>query len=156
MLVLTGIIAGLHLIAVAFAATGPLFAAWCDVTRHRRGVADLAGRWITGHAVGGLLIGSGLGLLLGYVQWSDGFHAALRALRGKLEWGGAEWLFSLVLLVIVSRWWNRRPDLSRGKRWVRAILNLLAGTNLLYHFSFLFFVLERLERLGTVDRVDAA
>ena len=156
MVVVTGIVAGLHLVAVAFAASGPLLAAWCDLARKRRELADHAGCWIAGHAVGGLLVGSGLGLLLGYLQWSDGFRVSLRALRAKLEWGGAEWLFSLVLLVIVARWWNRRPDLPRGKRWVRAILSLLAGTNLLYHFSFLFFVLERLERLGVVDPVDAA
>ena len=157
MIFLTGVVLGLHVICVSLASVGPLLAAWCDVGRGRTTpAAPVAGRFIASVALWGLVIGSLLGLLLGYLGWSDSFRVALKLLRRKLEWGGVEWLFSLALLIVVAVWWRKQAAPGTGGRWIRALLGVLAGTNLLYHFTFLFFILEQVERYPVADSIDPA
>jgi hypothetical protein len=65
-----------------------------------------------------------------------------------MHWAVVEAVFSAVLLV---GWWRCLPGHAGGKRWAwltRGFIAILASTNLLYHFPFLFSVAAHLHSRG--------
>jgi hypothetical protein len=139
----------LHVLVMGAPATLPLLAAWFEF-REGRGdrVAGVLGRRLLGASLGLFLIGALLGLVVGWVQWDRGLSDALARLASRVHYGVLELIFSLVLLVGQWLWWRSAPEISRVGRGVRALLGILAGTNLLYHFPVLFAVISHLVHLG--------
>ena len=137
------IVLALHLMCMNVAAAGPLVCIWLD-WRGGRGdpLADRVGRFLCWNSLIIFFIGGGLGLLLAYLHWDDEYHQMLHKLRSKITFGGWELIFSLVLVWATSIIWRIAPS-SKSARWWRRLLLLLAGTNLLYHFPFLFTIISR-------------
>lgn len=129
----------LHLLCVNVAAAGPLICLWLE-WKEGRG-SELAGRaatWLGTVACWTLLAGGLLGLLIGWLHWSEDYAALWNGtLRKKAWWGVGEYMFSLGMSTGYA-WW-RRAGAERG-RWLRQAVLLMSGTNLLYHFPFLFSV----------------
>jgi hypothetical protein len=140
------------------ATAGPLVCIWLD-WRGGRGdqLADRVGRFLCWNSLVVFLIGGGLGLVLAYLHWDDEYHLMLHKFRSKINFGGWELIFSLVLVWGTSIIWRIAPS-SMSARWGRRLLLLLAGTNLLYHFPFLFTIISRVNA-GAYDvavEVDAS
>lgn len=152
------IVLALHLMCVNVAAAGPLVCLWLD-WRGGRGDALAAriGRWLCWKSLALLLVGGGLGLLLGLLHWDDGYREVLGKFPSKIYYGVWELVFSLVLIVATAVLWRFAPQ-AKSARWGRAVLLLLTGTNLLYHFPFLFAIISRVHSgAATPDGiVDAA
>ncbi len=147
----------LHLYFVSVSAAGPLGVLWCDWWGRPDDEAVQRGaRWMAMLSLLALVVGAVLGLIIGFLVWDDAFRQALGRLHAKLAWGTMEWLFSFVLTGIVAWWWRRRPDATGWARRMRGFLSLLTATNLLYHFSFLFFVMQRVAQEGGDGPIDPA
>ena len=147
----------LHVYFVSVSAAGPLGVWWCDWWGRPDDEAVQRGAtWMAWMSLVALFIGAILGLLVGVVVWDEDFRNALSRLHGKLAWGTLEWLFSLILTALVAWWWKKRPDASGWPRRIRGLLSLLSATNLLYHFSFLFFVMQKVADEGGEGPIDAA
>jgi hypothetical protein len=112
-------------------------------------LAGRAGRYLAASAVVLLLAGAALGLLMGWLLWSEAYLAALQMVRSRAEWGAAELLFSLVLMSAHVVWWRLRPQACWWQRAARCLAPLLAGTNTLYHFPPLFVVISQLSASPT-------
>lgn len=142
---LLAVIVGLHLLAVNFCSAAPLICIWLD---RRAGRGDLlaykAGRWFAVWAVNTLLLGAMLGLLAGWLIWSDQYRAVVGRLASKIHFGVWELLFSLVLMAGYIVLWRSAQEPGGKWRWLRSSFAFLASTNLLYHFPFLMFVMSRL------------
>jgi hypothetical protein len=128
-----------HLLCVNVAAAGPLVCLWLE-WKQGRGDA-LAGRtasYLGQASLATLLLGGLLGLAIGGASWSDSY-AALWAgpMSRKALWGVGEYVFSLLLAGGYVLWRRAATDRLRG---LRCFVLLLNGTNLLYHFPFLFTV----------------
>jgi hypothetical protein len=128
--------------------------------REGRGDA-LAGRVGRALATGSLalfVLGMLLGLVLGWLHWSEQYAETLSMLRSKIYFGVWELIFSAVLMLLHVVWWNWQPLPGSLLRGVRMLLPLLAGTNLLYHFMFLFAVIAEFDSEGRVpsEVIDAA
>lgn len=134
-----------HLMCMNVAAAGPLVCMWLE-WREGRGdaLAGRVGRYLALCGIVLLLVGMLLGTAMGVLLWSDSYRTAIVQVRSRVEYGVAELLFSLVLMVGHLVWWRFRPDCGRPERWLRLILPLAAGTNLLYHFPPLFTVISQL------------
>jgi hypothetical protein len=138
------VLLALHLLAMNVASAGPLVCVWLE-WKERQGDA-LAGRtatWLGTTAFVTLLVGGLLGLALGGLHWSA-VYARLwtHTLAYKAAWGLGEYVFSLLFTGGYALWRHRFPDghgAQRGRGW-RQLLLVLSGTNLLYHFPFLFSV----------------
>ncbi len=155
-LVLAAILA-LHLYFVSISAAGPLGVWWCDWWGRPDDEAVRRGAtWMAWMSLLALFVGAILGLVVGFLVWDDDFRNALSRLHGKLAWGTLEWLFSLILTALVAWWWRKRPDATGWPRRLRGLLSLLSATNLLYHFSFLFFVMQKVADEGGEGPIDAA
>lgn len=144
----------LHLVCVNIASAGPCVAIWFD-TREAQGnqFAGGLGRFLTWASTTLLVVGSGLGLLLGYLKWNQEYRALLEVFQRRIVFGAWEILFSLVLMLICATWWSIRGRRSRPERYIRNFLLLLAATNLLYHFPFLFVVLSETQQ-GSLPQPD--
>ena len=121
-------------------------------------VAGVAGRFLAAWSLALLLVGAVFGFGLGVLSWSDEFRVVLERLHSKIFFGYWELVFSLVLMSIHWIWWAYAPKAGWGLRILRMCLPLLSGTNLLYHFSFLFVVISELVRApqSSGDVIDAA
>ncbi len=157
MAIVTAAVLALHLYFVSVSAAGPLAVMWCDWWgRPDDEAVRRGGRWMAMLVLFSLFVGAALGLVVGWLVWSDGFRQALSRLHAKLAWATLEWIFSIVLSGIVAVWWWRRPETSGWPRRIRGCLSLLSGTNLLYHFSFLFFVMQQIAKEGGDGPIDPA
>ena len=151
-----------HLLAVNMAGAGPLVLSWLDWIGHRRQRPELQqaavrlGWWSIAAAVIGVALG--VGALAELFFWPPRAHAEYRwVIRNQVP--VARWWFVVAELVFyfacmfgcVLAW--RRFD---RRSWVRRLLALAAGTNLLYHFPALFTVIailfeQRDMAYGTLD-----
>jgi hypothetical protein len=129
----------LHLLSVNVAGAGPLVCLWLEWKESRGD--PLAGRTATylgGAAFWALLAGGLLGVVIGALHWSDKYAQLwLETMRYKAVWGLGEYGFSLALAGGYAL--ARRGGQTRW-RGLRYVVLLLNGTNLLYHFPFLFSV----------------
>ncbi len=143
-----------HLIAVNIASVAPLVCIPLELASARGNAtaARLAGK-LAWHGVWMLLAGTTLGVIIGGMLWNDAYRGSLKLLGSRLHYGGAELLFSLLLMIAHAVWWSRKPAASQGGRWGRALLALLAGTNVIYHFPVLMVILARIA--SGADPLDA-
>lgn len=128
-----------HLLCVNVAAAGPLVCIWLD---WKEGRGDpLAGRtasYLGQASLVTLIVGGLLGLAIGGASWSDSYSALWAGpMSRKALWGVGEYVFSLALAGGYVLWRGAAPGRLRG---LRCFVLLLNGTNLLYHFPFLFTV----------------
>jgi hypothetical protein len=96
-------------------------------------------------AVLSLLLGSLLGVVIGWLKWTPDYAAIWQVkLWTKLVGGLFELAFSVALLV--GYWiWRKYAILPTRRGYIgRSLLLLLAGTNLLYHFPPLLMVATKL------------
>lgn len=153
------LVLSLHLLCVNVAMAAPLICLWCE-WREARGnrLAGELGRFLAKSAAMLFCAGMLIGLLVGVLVWSEKYAAVLSYLESKVLFGIAELGFSLLLMAIYIPWWKRFPTCSKGHRAVRALLPLLAGTNLMYHFPLLFVIISNLSQLKSVPKqpLDAA
>jgi hypothetical protein len=144
---ITPLLRSVHLASACFAAAAPMAAAWLHC-RAARGDSQArhTGLWLVGWSLVSLALALVTGLLLGLLNYlgEENYSQLVIALRAKLEWGLAELAFSAILVCLFWKWWQRTPDLPRGKSMLRCSLAVLAGTNLLYHFPLLFAVLDQI------------
>ena len=164
MTVVVGIVLSLHLICMNLATAGPLI---CILLERREGrersdssesrsASGVLGRQIAGWSIVALSLGGLLGLLIGAMLWSDAYREGLARMSYKFKWGGVEYAFSLVLMIAHWAWWRRAPDAGGGTRVARGVILLLAGTNLAYHFPFLFAVFSQVQAEGAGEAITAA
>jgi hypothetical protein len=144
---ITALLRSVHLASACFAAAAPMAAVWLHC-RAARGDSQArhTGLWLVGWSLVSLALALVTGLLLGLLNYlgEENYSQLVIALRAKLEWGLAELAFSAILVYLFWKWWQRTPDLPRGKSMLRCSLAVLAGTNLLYHFPLLFAILDQL------------
>jgi hypothetical protein len=148
--IVLSLLLAMHLLCVNVASGGPLVAAWLD-WRGTRGddAAARAASYLARWSVITLLAGAGLGVLIGWLKWNGQYRALwLGPLSYKLHWAAIEAVFSLVLMV---GWWLWLPAKAGGgarASAARGLMAVLAATNLLYHFPFLFSVAAHLSDAG--------
>lgn len=153
------LVLAVHLMCVNVAAAGPMVSLWLE-WRDGRGceLAGRANRFLAMKSATLLVVGAVLGALLGYLSWDEPYVGVLRQLSSRIYWGVWELVFSFVLMAAYAGWvcWSISPRLIA--RICRAMLPLLAGTNLLYHFPILLSIIADLDRgysvyEGTIDGV---
>lgn len=136
-----------HLLCVNVASAGPIVCIGLD-WHARRGdpLALEAARFLAWASCWTLALGAGLGLLLGWLVWEDQLSQVVPLFWGKILFGIAELIFSVLLGLIAAAWlqWGRvelGSDRPSAARWTRTVLWGLSATNLLYHFPVLFAVM---------------
>ncbi len=138
-----------HLICVGVAAVAPLWSVWWEIRDARQAPgAAAAGRFLSLAAVALMLLGAVFGVLVGLLRWDAELAGAISAARSRVFYGVLEVVFSLVLLVGHAVWWRLDVRPAAWRRGLRYFLAFLAGTNLLYHFPLLFYVLAEMQRSG--------
>jgi len=152
MVVLFALTLTAHLLCVNLASAGPLVSIYADFLDKRgRPGAARAGCFLNQASLQALLFGTVIGVLLGVLRWDAVYSGTVQRLWYKIHFGIWEWAFSLVLLAINLRLWRESNPVRSSRRWVRSLFSLLAGTNLLYHFPPLLFVLSDLVRRAETD-----
>jgi hypothetical protein len=143
MTALRALLLGLHLAMVGAASAAPLLCVWLE-WKDGRGdrLAGRAGRFLAAASFWLLCLGAVLGFALGALAWRPELRYGLLRLGPRLHSAGAEWIFSVALIGAHYYWWKLAPQPRKWVRFLRALLPLLAGTNLFYHFPALFHVLE--------------
>lgn len=138
-----------HLLAMNVASAAPALAVWMD-WRNARGcaAAGTMGRPLHAAALVMLLVGSLLGLVVGWLLWSPEYSAAITRLWNKVFFGILELLFSAVLLGVNLVLWRSDGVATKRRRIGRSICSLLSASNLLYHFPVLLLVLWQLMQAG--------
>lgn len=148
---LTTLVLALHLMCVNVSSAGPIIAIWLEFKEGRGDrVAGQSGRYLLKMALILLIAGGLLGLVMGLLLWNDEYSDAVLAVGSRIAAGIGEYVFSAVLIGIHLLWWKKKPDAGTGVRVVRGLLAFLAGTNLLYHFPFLFLVMSGVAN-GTIE-----
>ncbi len=136
-----------HLLCVNVASGGPLVGSWLDA-RGTRGndAAARAAAWLARASLVGLLAGTALGLVIGWLKWDSDYRSLwLGPLSYKLKGAVIEAAFSLALILGWSRWLPGKAGGSTAAMIARSLLAVLAATNLLYHFPLLFSVAAHLQ-----------
>ena len=152
------ILLAMHLIMINLAAIGPLFCIGlvCKTSSEARQSARwLAGKCCLALFIGMLLGGTIMGLYSfgGEALGGKRFYRALLAIpHDRLWWGVAELAFYYLCMLPVLFYW--KPLLSR--RWIIILLCLLAGTNLIYHFTPLFVVVGYLQGAAEAEPLTKA
>ena len=80
--------------------------------------------------------------MIGALLWDDGYREVLQRFPARIRYGIWELLFSLALMLWHALWWGWAPLPSPAHRALRTLLPLLSGTNLMYHFPFLFVIIS--------------
>ncbi len=138
-----------HLLCVNVASAAPLVVIWWDWREGRGDAAGgEAGRYLAGASVVALIVGAVLGVGIGASLWTDDFQSVLTRLHDRVFYGVLEWITSLVLVVGHYYWWKARPTAKTGERVLRCLVAFGAGTNLIYHFPVLFYVIQQVEPEG--------
>lgn len=136
-------ILAVHLLAMNVASASPLVALYFE-WRERKGdsLASAAANYLGWCSLAGLIGGGLLGLLMGTLLWTNDYQRLwTETLRNKASWAIAEYVFSLVLLSGYLFWRGRRIQGESSIAFgFRGLILFLCGTNLLYHFPFLFSV----------------
>ncbi len=142
--ILITLLQAFHLMAVNVASAGPLVAIWLHRrwTRHGDETAGIVGQRLAKGSLSMLVVGSVLGFIGLGLTWV-GDEASYRAAAAQIPakryaFALAELVFSLVLLLLYARLWER---MARHPWW-HALLAVLAATNLLYHFPPLLTMLS--------------
>ncbi len=152
------ILLALHLILVNLAAIGPLFC--IGLVCQTSSEAWRSARWLTGKCCLALFIGMLLGgTIIGLYSFGGEalggkrfFRALLAIPHDRLWWGVAELFFYYLCMLPVLFYWR----LLLNRRWVIILLCLLAGTNLIYHFTPLFVVVGYLQGTAEVEPLTKA
>jgi cytochrome bd-type quinol oxidase subunit 2 len=144
------VILAVHLACMNIASGAPLLALWLE-WKDRRGdaVAPQAARYLGTVAILALLLGSLLGVLLGWLRWTPDYQAIWQLqLSRKLKWGLVELAVSGALLV--AYWvWRKFAILPTRRGYLgRSLLLFLTSTNLLYHFPPILIVASKLADRG--------
>lgn len=142
-----------HLACMNVASGAPLLALWLE-WKDRRGdaIAPQAARYLGAAAILAMLIGSLLGVLIGWLKWTPDYAAIWQVqLWHKLYWGLLELGFSAAILVVYWVWRTYAILPTRRGYIGRSLLLLLTGTNLLYHFPPLLLVATKLADGGFPD-----
>jgi len=128
-----------HLLCVNVAAAGPLVCIWLDWREGRKdALAGRAASYLGMASFLTLLLGGILGLAIGAASWSERYSALwMGPMSYKAAWGLGEYAFSLLISLGYVLWRRAATERLRGLRY---FILLLSGTNLLYHFPFLFTV----------------
>lgn len=138
------LVLAVHLLAANVASAGPLVCGWFE---HKEGRGDQlaggAGRYLMFASLVGLIAASLLGLLLGFLVWDNTFRGVIARFPSKVFFGVWELVFSLVLIALHWFWWKKAPNCGWAARGTRIFIGILASTNLLYHFPFLFAVMVK-------------
>ena len=137
------LILSMHLLCVNVAAAGPLVCLWLEWKEAGEDeLAGRVGRFLAWASLAFLVAGGLLGLVIGILLWDDAYRVVLQRFPARIRYGIWELLFSFALMLLHSLWWGwaRRP--SSAHRVGRALLPLLSGTNLMYHFPFLFVIIS--------------
>ncbi len=143
------LLAGVHLLLVDVGAGGPLLVAAMEgLDSCKRSQAVSWARHLLIASLIGLLIGSILGVAMGWYEWSSGLDRMIARMPSKVYYGIWEWFFSLVCICIQLAWWYWFPRAEGIARGLRAIIGVLGSTNLLYHFPVLFAVITELSHRG--------
>lgn len=139
-------ILGVHFIAVDLAMAGPLVAVGLQWRARRRGdaAAGAAARrlaaWSIGATALGILLGLAALLLTPHVE-SEPYRQAIGQLPASRWWFVAgELAFYFICMAAYVGPWRR---MERWPRW-HAMLAILAGTDLMYHFPPLFSAVSTL------------
>lgn len=147
-LLITGALA-LHLMCVNVASAGPIICMWLE---WRDGRGDPLGRdtgiYLSAVSLITLVIGVAFGLALGVLLWDDAYAAVLQRFPSRIGYGLIELAFSAVLVAIHAIWWKYQRHTGVLLRGLRCLLLLAAGTNLLYHFPFLFVLIANVASSG--------
>ncbi len=145
-----------HLLLVNVACAGPMVCIWLEYRAGKGcGAAETACRTLSRDAFTALLVGGLLGALVFVIVWNDSYRTTFGLMSSKINYGAIEYLFSLVLMGLHAFAW-KRPAKSKEMTLLRCFVLLLAGTNLLYHFPFLFLILGNaasglLNHAGEID-----
>ena len=146
----------LHLLVIAIASAGPLLCIPLNAKQlNRKDSAERDSYWKLGttlsrHTNIALMLGSLFGIIVAALVWNDDFHQRCHILKTRFMYAGIEWLFSFVLLLITHRWWLARRDGFRSFL-LRALLIVLATTNLLYHFPILFMLVHEIPQSVVIE-----
>ena len=137
-LVITLLLAA-HLLCVNVASAGPLVGMWLEWREGRGdGLAGQTASYLGRACWWSLLAGGLLGLAVGLLSWTAEYAALWSGpMHHKATWAIAEYFFSLALAAGYLLWRSRAATQLRG---LRIFVLFLAGSNLLYHFPFLFTV----------------
>ncbi len=140
-----------HLLCVAAATGGPLLCVPLEWREARGdGASGRAGRYLQTAALALLAAGTVVGLFVGALLWDDAMRdVVVRQLASKVFFGVWELVFSAACMAGHVIWWKLAPRPAVWHRAIRTLLPLAAGTNLLYHFPFLFVVLSRQVAAGS-------
>ena len=141
-----------HLLCMNVASAAPVVCCWLE-WKAKRGdaLADSTAQYLGEASWRLLLIGAVLGACYGAMQWNADYqHLWTHILRYKAQMAIGEYLFSLGLLLLYAKL-PRPAKMGTGGRSGRMLLAFLAGTNLLYHFPFLFSVASSLQAEAPLD-----
>ncbi len=137
---------GVHLLAVDLAMAGPLVAVGLQWRARRRqdAVASAGARRLANWSIGAAAVGIALGLtalvLVPHVE-AEPYRRALAQVPASRWWFVAgELVFYFVCMAAYVGPWRR---MQRWPRW-HALIAILAGTDLMYHFPPLFAVISTL------------
>jgi hypothetical protein len=110
------------------------------------------GRWLAWKSFQLALAGALFGLAIGWLRWDAEYSSVLQRFSARIQWGIAEFAFSVLLMGGYAAWLSARPRTTAIGRWTRSFLSLMATTNLLYHFPPLFALIAQAVA-GRIDRV---
>ncbi len=155
--VLTPLMA-VHILMMNVACGGPMVCIWLEY-RAGKGcaAAQQACPTLSLDSFKALLVGGVIGAVVFVLLWDDAYKAAFSSMSSKIGYGVIEYFFSLALMGLHAFTW-RKPAKSMSMTLFRCFVLLLAGTNLLYHFPFLFLILGNAATglLNSAGEIDAA
>ena len=141
----------MHLICMNVASGAPFVCIWLEwrLRKTNDGAAKAAADYLAAMTVMTLVVGSLLGLVMGWLLWTPEYAAIwTERLSHKMHWGGLEFLFSLAILVGYWAWRKRAAVSGLTGVFGKTALLLFASTNLLYHFPPLFLIAGNLADSG--------
>ena len=144
---------GLHLMCVNVASAGPMICLWLE-WRDGRGdpLARETGVVLSSASLVTLVLGVAFGLAVGLLLWDDAYATVLQRFPSRIGYGLVELGFSAVLVACHAIWWKYQQRTGALLRGIRYLLLFAAGTNLLYHFPFLFVLIANVANSGDTAR----
>jgi hypothetical protein len=147
---LLAIVYALHLAGMNLAAGGPVAAVWLQWRSGKDAAALPALRGLIAACLTVYTFSMVLGLAAGYLMWNLGYspfyYDLINRLSGKIFWGIAELVVSLLCLAIP--WLLLRVNDKVGTRpavkGINIFLFLFGSLNLLYHFPLLLAVVGKI------------
>ncbi len=146
----------IHLTAVGAAFWLPAHCIALDLLPSYDQATQRAKRKLAFVAVLGLIFGALTGLLYGTLLWEPSIQSALLAIGSRLPFAIVEFCFSLVLYMVYWASLGSKAFVDRRWRVFRALLLLVAITNLGYHFPTLLGVVHHVANLDSIQTLDSA